>query len=82
MPLPPRFCLYCRRATAKLPSPPPSLQICSAFGGEGAPSFLLLSSSPPIIPSGVMVPHLFLFSFNFNSYICVYVGSVCTVLLS
>jgi hypothetical protein len=79
---PPRFRLHCRRAAAKLPSPPLSLQICSAFGGEGAPSFLLLSLSPPIILSGVMVAHLFLFSFNFNSYVCFYVGSVCTVLLS
>jgi hypothetical protein len=28
-----------------------------------------------------MVAHLFLFSFNFNSYVCFYVGSLCTVLL-
>jgi len=32
--------------------------------------------------SGVMAVHLFLFSIGFNSYICFYVGSVCTVLLS
>jgi hypothetical protein len=32
--------------------------------------------------SGVMAVHLFLFSFDFNSYVCFYVGSLCTVLLS
>ena len=32
--------------------------------------------------SGVMAVHLFLFSFDFNSYVCFYVGSVWTVLLS
>ena len=84
-PPPPPCCRHCHRrranaAAAAAALPPPSLQIRSAFGGEGAPSFLSLLSSPPIISSGVMV-HLFLFSFNFNSYVCFYVGSLCTVLL-
>ena len=49
---------------------------------QQSPSFLSFSSSLLIILSGVVVAHLFLFSFNFNSYVCFYVGSVCTVLLS
>jgi hypothetical protein len=32
--------------------------------------------------SGAMAVHLFLFSLNLNSYVCFYVGSVCTVLLA
>ena len=32
--------------------------------------------------SGAMAVHLFLFSLNLNSYVCFYVGLVCTVLLT
>jgi hypothetical protein len=41
----------------------------------------LLSSSPPYHLAWCDGGTPFLFSFNFNSYVCYYVGSVCTVSL-